>query len=245
MKGLVYRHSAIGQCSRWRAGALVMSALLAIGTIGAQAAADKAAPMPDLRAGFYASGGVAYGSGPVDVTVNSASTSETQTGISFYLAAGIALSPHWRVGGEWDVLLVSGLFSDEVSGPQNGTLNFLSAAVAYYPSLTKAFWVKGNLGWARLSVSSAYSGASSESGFGGGIGAGYDYRLGHTEYVLIPFVNYFTQFSHADLNGFLQGAGNRQGLALPDRRRHRLPPLSGARRARGYCGPMRSPWVAM
>lgn len=207
MKRLGYQHSATGHCSRWRAGALGMSALLAIGTIGAQAAADKAAPMPDLRAGFYASGGVAYGSGPVDVTVNSMPASETPTGISFYLAAGTALSPHWRVGGEWDVLLVSGLFSDELAGPQSGTLGFLSAAVAYYPSLTKAFWVKGNLGWARLGVSSSASGASSESGVGGGIGAGYDYRLGHSEYVLIPFVNYFTQFSHADLNGYLQGQG--------------------------------------
>jgi hypothetical protein len=192
-----YRRSAVSTA------AVVLTASLAL---HAQAA-DTSRPS-DLRKGPYGSIGPAYASAPTKATVNGSSISDTQTGISIYLGAGVALNPHFRVGGEWNHVFVSDLFSAEVGDGQNGSIDFLSAAVTYYPSLTNEFWVKGNLGWSKLQVTGSFTGASTESGFAGGIGAGYDFRLGHSNYVLVPFVNYFTQFSASGLNGYLQNQGN-------------------------------------
>lgn len=187
--------------------ALVVAALGA--TAAAQAGeAAKPAALPDLRTGFYAGAGAAWGSAPVSATVSSEPLSDTQQGFSFYVAAGTGLNAHWRAGAEWDLVIVTDLFSGSTASSQDGSISFFSAAIAYYPSLTSNFWVKGNLGWAKLSVSSFASGATSETGLAGGLGVGYDWRLGRSEYVLVPFANYFTQFSASGLNGFLQNDGS-------------------------------------
>jgi len=200
---LGHRHSGRGRHDRWRAGVVLAVELLAAASIAAQRA-----PAPDLRTGPYGSVGAGYGSAPVSATIDGDHFSDTQDGFTLYLAAGVALNPHLRIGGEWDHSLVTNLFSPAVADGQNGSIDFFSFAVAYYPSLTKNLWFKANLGWAKLQTSSSTSGASSESGVAGGIGAGYDLQIGKSDYVLIPFVNYLTQFSSSGLNGFLQNEGS-------------------------------------
>lgn len=197
----------------WYVCVLLAFALASIAPARAQQQTDSVrakamTPPSDMRKGPYGSAGAAYGSAPVSATILGDPYSDTQVGFSFYLAAGVAVNPHLRVGGEFDRTPVTDLFSPPVVKGQNGGINFFSVAVAYYPSLTNNLWFKANLGWAKLQTNSSNSGASSESGLAGGIGAGYDLRLGESEYVVIPFANYFTQFSASNLDGFLQGEGN-------------------------------------
>jgi hypothetical protein len=145
------------------------------------AAAQGADP---AREGFYISGGLGAGWESVSC---SECTSHQESGITAYLALGGTLSPQWRLGYESDAWT-------ETKNSVTLTQGFYTAAVAFYPSPTNDFWLKGNVGYSLISC----AGCASESGLAAGLGLGYDWHPTHKTFAIIPFANFLQQVSESN-----------------------------------------------
>jgi hypothetical protein len=131
---------------------------------------------PQTREGFWFSGGLGYGSLGCD------GCGDRTGGSSGYLRVGGTLNPHLLLGVETD-----GWYKSE-SGTTLTQGNLMGAAY-WYPTVTSGLFLKGGVGYARLSADSFY-GAGSTSGWGAIVGLGYDIRVGGNTSIT-PTANWF------------------------------------------------------
>jgi len=164
---------------------LALLATLAVATTGQSQASSPA------RKGFFVSGSLAYGT--ADLTGSGFSlNSEFKTGLAGYLGLGGTFSPHWRLSFQIDAYT-------KASQGSTLTMAFYSGAVSFYPSLGNNFWIKGSLGMANVSVDGGGA-STSESGFAGGLGIGFDWLPGHGKFAIIPYASYNAQLSGAEFD---------------------------------------------
>jgi hypothetical protein len=74
------------------------------------------------------------------------------------------------------------------------TVNALTAAVRFYPSVTGGFFLMGGLGLGTVSANVSGVGSGSETGVGALLGLGYDMRIG-PKVSLTPYWNGFAMNS--------------------------------------------------
>ena len=142
---------------------------------------------PQLRRGFWFSGGLGYGSlGCKDCS--------GRTG---------ALSGNISLGGTLSPKLLLGVSTNGWTKSESGstlTVGTLTAAVRFYPSPTGAFFMTGGLGLGTVSAGVSGFGSASETGVAALLGLGYDIRVGRTV-SLTPYWNGFAlSYSGGDAN---------------------------------------------
>jgi len=176
--------------------------LLVVATvIGTAFVANTASAQVDTHHGFYASVGGGYGSQTTSFTFDGESDgTESFMETTWYAQAGWGLKPKWAFGVEANYLKGSCGFC---SGEEHLTSTFYTAAATYYPWATDNFFLKLNLGYATSNEEISGEGSTTEGGFAGGIGFGYDWAIGKGGFIVKPFANYLTQFSEAAYSGSL------------------------------------------
>lgn len=138
---------------------------------------------PQVRNGFTISFGLGAGSGGLSC---SDCGTDRETGFSGYLRLGGAVRSNLIIGGETNG------FTKTLS---DGTVTFgyYSAIAQWYPQPNTGFFLKANAGIAssQFVVDDPSFGSIevTSTGFGFGVGAGYDLRLGKN-FSLTPYVNY-------------------------------------------------------
>ena len=148
------------------------------------------------RQGFYISLGLGWGteSDRCDGFASTGDCGPGGSGLSGYFAIGGTLSPSWRLGFE------SNGWTADIGNGVTQTVGMYSAAIAYYPSKTNDFWIKGNV----ASVRNALSGGGATDAVTGlalGAGLGFDFHPRNGKFALIPFMNYFYQLSGGGVSG--------------------------------------------
>ena len=163
---------------------------LALAVITACLAASALAQQPrqpQLRHGFWFSGGLGYGSlGCQDCSGRTGS-------VSGNIALGGTLSPKFLLG----------VSTNGWTKSENGsslTVGTLTAAVRFYPSPTGGFFLTGGLGLGTVSAGVSGFGSASETGVAALLGLGYDIPVGRT-ISLTPYWNGFAlSYSGGDAN---------------------------------------------
>lgn len=153
-----------------------------------------------MHQGFWI--GFGMGGGSLGLS-GDASGLDRESGLSGNFRVGGHISPRFLVGGE-----TNGWYKDQ----DGATLSVgaLSLVGYFYPLPSSGFFVKGGLGYARMSVE-AFGGSGAASGGSAQVGLGYDFAIGsHT--ALNLYTNYVaTSISEDDFSlnpNFLQlGAG--------------------------------------
>ena len=106
---------------------------------------------------------------------------DRDTGVVGYVKLGGTINERFLIG--WE----SNAWRKDQSGATVTHTN--SSAVAYfYPSAANGFFLKGGLGWSRLSVEVSGIGVS-ENGGGAVLGLGYDVRVGDS-WSITPVLNF-------------------------------------------------------
>ncbi len=166
-----------------------MLALAAI-TVGfaGNALAQYQQNRPNLsRHGFWFSAGLGYGS------LGCQNCTGRTGGLSGNIAFGGTLSPK----------LLLGVSSNGWVKSENGTtltVNAITAAARFYPSVRGGFFLLGGLGVGTVSASITGTGSGSETGWGALLGLGYDIPLSHS-FRLTPYWNGFAMnSSNVDAN---------------------------------------------
>lgn len=151
------------------------------------AAAPASAQHPQVRQGFWFSGGFGYGSLGCD------NCDGRTGGFSGGLSLGGTLSPHWLLG----VGTTGWYRSEDGASLSVGTLD---ARARFYTSADGGFFLTGGLGIGSISASADGFGSDSETGAAAVLGLGYDFRVGDN-LSLTPFWNGFAvSTSNADAN---------------------------------------------
>jgi hypothetical protein len=133
------------------------------------------------HSGFWFSAGLGYGS------LGCQNCGSRTGGLSGNLALGGTLSQK----------LLLGVSSNGWMKSENGstlTVNALTAAVRFYPSVTGGFFLMGGLGLGTVSANVSGVGSGSETGVGALLGLGYDMRIG-PKVSLTPYWNGFAMNS--------------------------------------------------
>ena len=125
--------------------------------------------------GFWVGFGVGGGSLGIDGGTN------RDTGAVGYVKLGGTISERFLLGME------SNAWRKEQTGVTLTHTN-LSAVAYFYPSATNGFFLKGGLGWSRLTVGVVGLGVT-ENGGGAVLGLGYDARIGDN-WSITPVVNF-------------------------------------------------------
>lgn len=161
--------------------AYLAGALFAASLAGAQESS------PSARNGFTIGFGIGAGSGGISC---SGCATDRESGFSGYLRLGGAVRPGLIIGGE-----TNGFVKTVEDGQVS--FGFYSAVVQWYPQPQNGFFLKGNLGYAASQFVVDDFGLGSieinTAGFGAGVGAGYDIRLGRM-FSVTPYVNALTSF---------------------------------------------------
>ena len=125
--------------------------------------------------GFWVGFGLGAGSlGVADAT-------DRSTGVVGYVKLGGTINERLLIGAE------SNAWTKDESGVSLTHTNF-SAVAYFYPSTTNGFFLKGGLGWSRLSVG-AGSISAAENGGGAVLGLGYDVSVGDS-WSITPVLNF-------------------------------------------------------
>ncbi len=125
--------------------------------------------------GFWVGFGLGAGSlGLADAT-------DRSTGVVGYVKLGGTINERLLIGAE------SNAWTKDESGVTLTHTNF-SAVAYFYPSTTNGFFLKGGLGWSRLSVG-AGSISVAENGGGAVLGLGYDVSVGDS-WSITPALNF-------------------------------------------------------
>jgi hypothetical protein len=185
--------------------------LIAAAVIGTAFVASTASAQVDTHKGFNASVGGGYGSqttffsfdGSSDGSVSSMET-------TWYAQLGWGLKPQWTFGIEANYMK-SGC--GECGGDEHFTALFYTAAATWYPKANDNFFLKLNLGYGSAKIDISGEGSTTEGGFAGGLGLGYDWAIGKGGFIVKPFANYLTQFSDAAFSGSL-GDGEKGRIQL-------------------------------
>ena len=167
--------------------ALALAVIMACLAGSALAQQPQHPQQPQLRRGFWFSGGLGYGSlGCKDCT--------GRTG---------ALSGNISLGGTLSPKLLLGVSTNGWTKSENGsslTVGTLTAAVRFYPSPMGGFFMTGGLGLGKVSAGVSGFGSNSETGAAALLGLGYDIRVGRTV-SLTPYWNGFAlSYSGGDAN---------------------------------------------
>jgi hypothetical protein len=150
-------------------------------------AGTAAAQHPQVRDGFWFSGGLGYGSLGCD------DCDGRVGGLSGGLSLGGTLNEHWLLG-----VGTTGWYRSEDGSTL--TVGTLDARARFYTSASGGFFLTGGLGLGTISASVDGFGSDSEVGFGLMLGLGYDFRVGDN-LSLTPFWNGFAVRSgDADAN---------------------------------------------
>jgi hypothetical protein len=172
--------------------------LIVAAVLGTVFIANTASAQVDTHHGFNASVGVGYGSQTTALTFDGESDgSSSSMATTWYAQAGWGLRPKWTFGVEANYLKGPCEFCDHV------TILFYSAAATFYPNPKDNFFLKLNLGYGSAKAEFNGEGSTTEGGFAGGIGMGYDWMIGKGGFIVKPFANYLTQFSSATFSGSL------------------------------------------
>jgi hypothetical protein len=153
---------------RLRRIALLIGVAFAFGSEGATA------QNPQVRQGFWFSGGLGGGS------LGCEDCSERETGLTGYLAVGGTINQRLILGGSthgWTK-------TEDGVTLSAGTL---TATVRFYPWASRGFFLLGGIGFGSVDLSVGNFSVS-ESGGGAVLGLGYDVRLGRIV-SLTPFLN--------------------------------------------------------
>lgn len=150
---------------------------------------------PQAREGFFAGFGLGWGSlGCSDCS------GERESGLSGFL----------KLGGTVNEQLLLGFESNGWVKEENGvrlTQANAAALVQYYPQVQSGFFVKGSLGLATLALDIDGFGNTSETGFGGTLGGGYDFRVARN-FSLTPYTNFvYGSFDGGGTNVIQAGLG--------------------------------------
>jgi hypothetical protein len=149
---------------------------------------------PQLRHGFWFSGGLGYGS------LGCQNCSGRTGSVSGNISLGGTLSPK----------LLLGVSTNGWTKSENGsslTVAALTAAVRFYPSPTGRFFLTGGLGLGTVSAGINGFGSASQTGGAALLGLGYDIRIGRTV-SLTPYWNgYALTYSGGDANVGQLGLG--------------------------------------
>ena len=142
---------------------------------------------PQLRHGFWFSGGLGYGS-------LGCQNCSGRTG---------ALSGNISLGGTLSPKLLLGVSTNGWTKSDSGatlTVGTLTAAVRFYPSATGGFFMTGGLGLGTVSAGVSGFGSASQTGVAGLLGLGYDIPVGRSV-SLTPYWNGFAlSYSGGDAN---------------------------------------------
>ena len=163
-----------------------MSRLAVLALLGMVVVAPAAAQRPQLRQGFWISGGPSYGS--LDLACTGCET-DRESGLTLLLALGGTLRPNLLLGGE-----IEG-WGKEIQGVDL-TVGHVSGVLYWYPRTTSGFFLKGGVGIAGYSADAGPLGEEDDSGLGLHGGVGYDVRVGRNV-SLTPTAGVFW----ADLDG--------------------------------------------
>jgi hypothetical protein len=178
---------------------LAISLLLALAPLALGGQGPTSAPA--VRGGTYASLGVGFGGAGYRDYYGSQSTT---WGESYSGALGFFVSPHWRLGVEGAYYVNQGLSTS--SNCCNGHSYSGTGTAAFYPSISTSLWLKAGVGYGQMSGTlnqvSPGGGSSTvaydQRGFAGGLGIGYDLRLGAGSMILAPSFSF---------QSFWQGGG--------------------------------------
>jgi hypothetical protein len=140
-------------------------------------AGSAAAQHPQVREGFWFSGGLGYGSLGCD------NCDGRISGLSGGLSLGGTLNEHWLLG-----VGTTGWYRSEDGATL--TVGTLDARARFYTSASGGFFLTGGLGLGTISASVDGFGSDSEMGLGLMLGLGYDFRVGDN-LSLTPFWNGF------------------------------------------------------
>ena len=181
--------------------------LFSLVLVSAAAVAQESHASPIERQGFYGSVGAGYGAARAGVDLSGTVSWDDQSGVTFYAGAGYTLNTRLRLGAEVSYFRAQNVLTSALRTGVTGTVIFWSAALAYYPSASRNLWIKADLSYANL-IGDRGGLSATEGGVGAGIGVGYDWMIGHSGLAVIPFANYFAQFSPGTFGGVLQGSGD-------------------------------------
>jgi hypothetical protein len=149
----------------------------------AQSAATNDGAIP-FRHGFFVSAGAGIGSGVIDCSTCSR---DRKAGPVAYVRVGGTINPHLRLGIESDGWKTTTFEIDD-------KVAFVTADLYLYPSVTNNFWIKGGFGLAAAKESvPGHEVKASGAAFAGGIG--YDWKVGHGDFVIGQFATYLRQVS--------------------------------------------------
>jgi hypothetical protein len=129
---------------------------------------SAAAQHPQVRQGFWISGGLGYGS--LDVSCDGCE-SERESGLTALLAMGGSTRPGLLLGAQLEG------WTKEVDGVDL-TFGHLSAVAYWYPRPAIGFFLKGGAGVGNLTADAGPLGDQSESGLALHAALGYDIRVG-------------------------------------------------------------------
>lgn len=144
------------------------------------AAAPAAAQHPQTRDGFWA--GVGMGWGSLGLSCDGCEGVDRTGSYSGYFSIGGTLRPNLLLGAE-----LNGWTKSE--GGATVRLGNASAAAYWYPAVQSGLFLKGGMGYSRLSAEDDF-GSASDGGWGLLMGVGYDLRVARTA-SLTPVLNYF------------------------------------------------------
>ena len=196
-----------------RKTSILMAALALSAVSGASASAQEAVN----RQGFYADIGANYTwpSNKIEVS-GFGSATDKASDIGYTLGFGTGLkSNKVRLGLQVDYFL-----KNDFGGVPDlkSQLEFLTAAIAFYPpseksSVMKDSWVKLNLGYGQQ-VLSVPGSSGTAGGFAAGIAVGRDVRLSQGGFVMSPYISFLDTFSTGDFGGDLSGSGTSSSFSL-------------------------------
>jgi hypothetical protein len=177
--------------------ALFFLALLAIAAPARIAAAQSASSTSSLRKGFFASGGMGYGSAAIDCE---GCQRNRESGPVAYVRLGGTINPHLRLGIESDGWAKTnfGVYEQIV---------YVTGDLYVYPSASGNFWMKGGFGVAAGKETYQVNRVES-TGTAVAVGVGYDWKVGGGNFVIEQFATYLRQ-----LNGTIVVNGADSGVS--------------------------------
>ncbi len=185
--------------------------LIVAAVMGTAVIASAASAQVDTHHGLYASVGGGYGSQSTAFTFDGESDGLISSmATTWYAQVGWGLRPKWAFGIEANYLKGGCPFC---AGEQHYSALFYTAAATFYPNAKDNFFLKLNLGYGSSKAEFSGEGSTTEGGFAGGIGMGYDWAIGKGGFIVKPFANYLTQFSEATYSGSL-GDGEKGRVQL-------------------------------
>jgi hypothetical protein len=184
-------------------------------TIVALAALTATAPLHAQRSeGITASIGLAYGRLSTSLTDNADDhVSGAEGAASGSILLGWSFNAQWRAALQYDQVDATNFLVSQLGAGTDVVLTFYTASLSFYPGARSNFWIRANAGLGRMKINRP-TGNGSAQGFAAGLGLGYDWRLGKTPFVAVPYASYLSLLDTGDFGGGFTGSAThgRAGL---------------------------------